>query len=509
MTSRPPSKAVRWAPIVLFVATLACVLVCFDPRLSTWGDNARYVVLAESIATGQGFREISHPDAPVNTWAPLGLPLMLVPFTRLPDHGIVEAKLMVGLLFALVAPLLFWGLRRRWGALCAGAVVVLTATNASLLAHSHQLMTEVPYLLFTVLAVALAIKWLSRDDPSTREQIGWALAVTCACMCALLIRSGGLALIGALILVFLSRRKWVAVGLLAASTVLVRTLAAAWKGAPEGALVNSIRLADPYNPELGTLSWFQVAERWFENVWVYATDLTPAALFPGNPGVLLSVVVLVPIVVGFIVELRRFGPISVYLVATFGLLGIWPQVWRVERMLVPLVPFLWLCFFSGVTWLASHFKDKPRAPGRRILQIVAVVLVMSVLAWNFFSAVAHSRRVIPRWEHFFAVLEWAEENTPADSVLMTRKPSLTYLVSGRRAVRIPATTDPDGFYEVVHDTGVTHVVFDTLGLGQTNDFLVPRLMEAPGLYRVLILTESPPMGLYQYMGAPAPPAGSD
>jgi len=255
---------VRWAPLALLVATLACVLFCFDPRLSTWGDNARYLVLAESLATGQGFREISHPDAPVNTWAPVGLPLMLVPFTKLPDHGIVEAKLMVGLLFACVAPLLFWGLRRRWGAPVAFAVTVLTATNASLLAHSHQLMTEVPYLFFTVLTIVLAIKWLARAGPSKGEQVAWIAAVVLSCIGALLLRGSGLALASAMVLVFLFRRKWVAAGLLAASTALVHSLVTACRGAPEGVLVNSIRLADPYNPDLGTLSWMQVAERWLD-----------------------------------------------------------------------------------------------------------------------------------------------------------------------------------------------------------------------------------------------------
>ena len=183
-----------------------------------------------------------------------------------------------------------------------------------------------------------------------------------------------------------------------------------------------------------------------------------------------------------------------------ALLCMWPEVWRIKRMALPLLPFLWLFLFRGADWLLRGAKVVADGSGRlRAMRVCLAIAIGGLSVWSLDAAIRKSKTDVPKWTHFYAVLAWANVNTPENSVIMSRKPFLTYFLANRRSVRIPPTQDRDAFYDVMLETGVTHVIFDTLGIGQTNEFLVPRLMEAPGIYRLGMLTDSPPVSVYEYM----------
>ena len=46
------------------LACLALYLAAIDPSLYLWGDNAHYIIVAKSLATGQGLRDIHTPGSP-------------------------------------------------------------------------------------------------------------------------------------------------------------------------------------------------------------------------------------------------------------------------------------------------------------------------------------------------------------------------------------------------------------------------------------------------------------
>jgi hypothetical protein len=74
-------KIHRGAKIVLLILILASVLLGvlrFDSfQVGGYHDDAYYIVLAESLARGHGFRLINFPDAPIEVAFPPGWPLLL------------------------------------------------------------------------------------------------------------------------------------------------------------------------------------------------------------------------------------------------------------------------------------------------------------------------------------------------------------------------------------------------------------------------------------------------
>jgi len=49
-----------------------------DYYIGTYMDDANYIILAESIAKGHGYRQINYPTAPETRYPPV-LPLVLAP----------------------------------------------------------------------------------------------------------------------------------------------------------------------------------------------------------------------------------------------------------------------------------------------------------------------------------------------------------------------------------------------------------------------------------------------
>ena len=59
------SEQLAWIALAgLVVLHVALAVLVFDPKPFVGGDNAGYIILAESIETGQGYRDIHIPGAP-------------------------------------------------------------------------------------------------------------------------------------------------------------------------------------------------------------------------------------------------------------------------------------------------------------------------------------------------------------------------------------------------------------------------------------------------------------
>jgi len=80
--------------IFLFVYVLLSVLT-FDVHLFAGGDNVVYVILAESIVSGQGYRNIHMAGEPEHAKFPIGFPLILSLFMVVFGKNFIVFKLFV------------------------------------------------------------------------------------------------------------------------------------------------------------------------------------------------------------------------------------------------------------------------------------------------------------------------------------------------------------------------------------------------------------------------------
>ncbi|MBL8063893.1 MAG: hypothetical protein JNK32_12770, partial [Anaerolineales bacterium] len=68
--------------ILFIIVSAALALLRFDSlQLGTSYDDAHYIILAESLANGQGYELINFPRPQIERNFPPGWPLLLAPFT--------------------------------------------------------------------------------------------------------------------------------------------------------------------------------------------------------------------------------------------------------------------------------------------------------------------------------------------------------------------------------------------------------------------------------------------
>ncbi|MBW2733146.1 MAG: hypothetical protein JRH20_12205 [Deltaproteobacteria bacterium] len=476
--------------LALSFVALAFGLGFFEDELATWGDNAQFIVLAQSLATGKGLREINHPEEPAHRKFPPGWPVMLAPFQLLKGRAaLLSMKLLVLTLFAGSVPLLFF-LLRRWGESRALAlsVALLFATNRLSLIFAHQIMSEVPYLA----CVLLALFWdahLQREGQGVgRWRVG---AVVLTAAWAMSVRSIGVAFVFALLLRWMFARRFRHSGVLLLVAAAFFFLVAWMRSGGESTnYVSQLLLIDFYNPAAGTVGLDELFARVISNVARYLPVLLPDSLLPLEHAPPLRWVALLLISVGLVHYLRRLHVVALYAIFYLGVLMLWPRAWAVHRMVVPLLPFTLLFAAKGCALLWAWSERLTRFERPRLTLALLALALSSASLWNVQDATTRPPRSAPA-RAYTRSLHWLADHSDEKSVILCRKPYLTYLISKRKTVPLPRARGRRAYDETLKRYGVTHVIYDRLPLPGTKEVLRPRLREQRARYQLLFATGSP------------------
>ncbi|UCG43830.1 MAG: hypothetical protein JSU73_04220, partial [candidate division WOR-3 bacterium] len=85
----------RWLLLAISLFLVTAFLL-FDPKLYTGGDNAVYLVLAQSLARGTGYTDVHLPVPTSHTQYPPGFPALLAPLVlAFGGVNVLAAKLLV------------------------------------------------------------------------------------------------------------------------------------------------------------------------------------------------------------------------------------------------------------------------------------------------------------------------------------------------------------------------------------------------------------------------------
>ncbi len=139
-------------------------------------DCGRYILWANSLASGNGFKDISEPEVQrYVVHSPL-YSLLLVPSQWLFPNSIEAAKATT-IIIGMIAIVLFFSFLRlyfneQW-ALCG---TVFFAFHPLTINYSTQLLTEIPFVVALLSVFILMKKYLSADNPSFYLKLGLILA---------------------------------------------------------------------------------------------------------------------------------------------------------------------------------------------------------------------------------------------------------------------------------------------------------------------------------------------
>lgn len=154
----------RHTRIFPFAAVIVAAAVMYAAQfklnefyVGTYMDDANYIILAESMVQGQGYRQINDPAAPLETRYSPGYPAVLAPIVLLKRDNLDLLK-PPSVIATVLAVWLTWRHydRRKTGSAHTLLALVLLAFNPLIVGHSVAVMSEAVFLAM-LLSATLAI----------------------------------------------------------------------------------------------------------------------------------------------------------------------------------------------------------------------------------------------------------------------------------------------------------------------------------------------------------------
>jgi hypothetical protein len=480
---------------LIFAATI------FNPKLDLWGDNAEFIVLARSIVQGRWMRYINQPDAPASAKFPFGFPLLLAPLQWAFPGDLVAMKRFVLVLFALSIPVVYLVMKRYVKPAVAIGITLLTVVNPVLAPFSHQVMSEVPYLLLT-----LAALWLIGQSEETaalsQDYFFWGgVAMIIAATC---VRTIGVSLFLGTLVFYLLRRAWKMVAALAiayAGTMLLLHLTTGQVIGME--YFTQASQVNPLRPEIGSQGLAGLPGRALQNLLEHLFQNLPKVVF-GSPGslrflwrpsgpagiTLWGLLCLAPLMTGLVSSLLKGRLPALYLLFYTGVLLSWPTIWAVPRFLAPVVPLIFLFMAMGIAVVLRLLRQWADAGGNGAILLTGCLFALAVAAgvYGTYDYTVEHREYRPEWKSYFEAAEWLKQNSPRDSLIIARKPLLLHLASERSTMLYPFTPNHEELVRELLRRRADFVVVDRLGIATTPLYLVPAIRSHGALFEPVFAT---------------------
>ena len=542
-----PASTPRWHLGLLVALVLALWIPRFGGPIDLRYDAGVYYVLGTSLAEGQGYRLTNEPgDIQAVQYPPL-LPAFVAAHQRLLGTSdplrvgpiLRLSFLSLSLLYALVT----YKLARQFlDSSWALFVAAVTSLQHGAVFFSDSCFAELPFALVTVSFVAA-----HRGTHAARVPILVLLGLA-----AFLLRSVGIALLGAwMVQALLSRRRSEAVLALVTTVVAVGGWNFYVGGVLSGAeyqhpaypyqraayqyhnvpYARNVALVDPFRPELGTLSAPVLVRRVPFNAVSMVPRMGEAVSAPQDllayavsrlhwrlasaysiGRVLLGPLFVLGALVVFGLGLLAWKGdwlLPLYAAASLSLICLTPWPDQYTRYLSPLTPILAIAL-AGVLSRWSNPSGRPH--GRRVRWWVAAAIVSIVLLAEGVTAEAtlrvfdqpasfanpEGKRSSGRlfyydraWAAHAVSLDWLAKAAGPDDIVATTTPHWSYLRNGRRAVLPPMEVDPEQAQRLFDSVPVRFLVIDDIERPDTSRrYAEPVVRAKPALWELVFSSGS-------------------
>jgi hypothetical protein len=487
------SKTILIITIVIYVV-LAILL--FDPKLSTGGDNARYLILAESILTGHGMHEIENPSSPPHTAVPPGFPMLLALALLAFGKNFIMIKFLI-LLLSVATLIITYLLFRHYLEQKYFIPLFLFATLPIYLEYSHWIFSEIPFLLFTVLS------FLFFERALKNKSILYLIFCAIAVAISYYMRAAGLAFIIGFGIYLLWKRKfrWLIIFGGIITVLILPWFIRNYMVSKSNPYVDILFVRNPYDLQSGRINFTGFIQRIAENLKIYCGYALPKIFLPSfnNAGWLAfcGIVFTIIIIIGFFTEIGKKYPASaISLVVYSAMLVIRPSVWSGDRFLLPVLPILLFYLICGILWLEKKIRFTYFTTGT-----VGILVLLNLIALNpqIRTAINNNKAYLhgdkyagysDDWRRYFEAIDWIKTNIPEDKVIMARKTEFVYLLSGRKSLGYPFTEDANKVQEAI--SKCDYILLDNFyWTGTTHHYLLPVLQQNPEKYEVVFTTKQP------------------
>ncbi|AHG93036.1 hypothetical protein J421_5501 (plasmid) [Gemmatirosa kalamazoonensis] len=437
-------------------------------------DAATYLAVSRSVRA-LGYRSVYQLGAPRHVLYPPGWPTVLALLSLVAGERLdVVVALEVALSTATLA-LLFDVVRRAWSPTVALLVLAACAVNPLLLEYAGVALSEVPFMFLTTLCV-----WAAQR---ARAQPRYAPLAGAAAVAAMLVRSAGVAVVAALVVLWLvERRRRAAIGLVAVGGACA-TLWVAWvlsAPAPARQASYAADLQRGYARPAGVAAVAapslpaRVLARVPRNAADYARQLPDALAFPRRVNgwtrhVPVQLLVLALAVAALAALFRRWAAAALVVACYAAVLLVWP--WALPRFLVPALPLGMVAFVGGAWALGARLGRWRWIPAAAAAALVVVTAARADARAVRASAACDRAQPLgapachtPLTFAVLGALRWVADSTPRDAVVGARSGALVSWYAHRRTVplrdAVAAADDAPAYVVVWRRGGARRPVLD-------------------------------------------------
>lgn len=510
------AQAKRWIALASGAGALLLFLFTYLLRLDhTAGfyvDDAWYLVLAKSLASGQGYTLINSPLPIFMPLYPPAYPFLLSLIFRFapefPNNVLLLKSISIVAMLGvgLVAYRYFTRSRELPPMVAFGIAVATVLCPALVFMATSTMLSECVFMLAQLLLMLMierGVRAAKKGETAwyylllgaacaafaflTRSMaIGLVIAVGCYLLKERLIRSG--LIFAACLALFVGpwmlyvRMHYPSAGQLEAQNSYVTQNYAThfWK-------VKAGQLTDKRQASLVDL----LDRVWENSVNTFGRDIPGMMVAPllrsarqsGEEvvalggGTVSSLFILSALVIlGFIFVARaRMTLLEFIMPVSFLINVLWPWEYQM-RFVLPLLPFMIFYLLMGVRAIHEQAQRWRQSVNPRAQWAVLAVVVWSLAALNVYD---HAGYVLEKnarpaaqnidWIHRFdqnvAMYHWIRDNLPEDRVIATINPPLVYLYSGRKTIGMD---NPAENWEAWKRLGVRYMVFTKLQADPAN-----------------------------------------
>ncbi len=529
-------------PFLLMVLALSTVLfgLMLNPYLTVVNhDSAIFCLIGQALASGKGYLLEYGPEAqPYFTFPPL-LPLLIAGWLKLsgtPDLESAQWVLKGGihLLFLASIPLFYYWLRDHFSLWHTRILTLFLAINPLIFKYSSDVLSDVPYWALSMAALFFLSHWQKSKILEKNQEIASSKGFSSHLAWGIIfialsfwMRQVGVSLLLGFLAYLLLKKEWKT---LTVSAVILLLAAGLWPGYEHyyrsthtvtGETLNQAgvsSLLDKSPIKLEFIKHFLVqspvaqdnahmakgledyAEIIGARVTGYSKIVTDQLLPPirvkTEDGSKINIIyyatpfLALLFLVGVSSIFRAYPLMSLYLIIYLGVFAIYPYI--SPRFILPVFPFILIILYQGILSSLELLQPHFPLPFFRKVSINFLSLFVGVallgghlpdtLRWVNagyklkIAQVGPSRR--PDNRAYYETLLWIKENTPTNSLIITRKPPVAYYYSDRKSLAFPFTADTEAFYSYLQEKqqryGSVYILEDT-AFGESDRYLKPVL----------------------------------
>lgn len=504
MKNQTNNKLIFIYAAVLIVIFIKAFSYSFNPKIDLNGDNLSYYFYAKAVLQG-GYTDImSVANKPTNNFPP-GYPLLMAGIMLFTKNIIVikifNGILLLGGIFMLVY-LLYKNDRALKELYFAMAAVALI--NPAILHFTTMMMSEMAYFFFIILTGFFLYK-TSQSNP-VKDPYFW-LAVFSAAY-AYHIRTAAVAIFGAVIFYYLFYKRWRHLFLFFAGYVvcllpwIIRNKVL---NVPSSRYFSQMMQVNAWDKNAGTLETSGMFERFGTNIRDIITKQIPDALFSikvdYNASATFSEWIIGIILVALIIfGLFKIKKLNFYFIGVILATGAILMPWNGgggTRYITSVIPILYLGLFLGVYQLFTLITKSPI-----ILRLFPFAMALIVFAMVK-PGLEEQHKIAkadfhPAYKNYFRIAEEVKKQTPPNTIICVRKPSLFYFFAERPVGKYIFSPDDKKMIEHMYKSNFSYVVLEQLGYGSTPKYLYPTIQKNPKVFKVIMHLKDPDTYLLQF-----------